>query len=211
MPAASSARRSTTSITGGAPLGRLGRMTRRHVPARTRPTRVDGRRGAAQDDRRPGQLGQPDRAVAGLQSGRPIALVGPFVLLVDDDQAQLREWRQDRQPRPDQDVDRAGPNPPPLVGPFAFAEARMEEPDPGIEIGPQAVHDRQGQGDLGNEQQDRPAKLEGGRDRLDVDGRLAAAGHAVEEEWRGIAPLDRRPDQADGLDLGRGEGRRGGA
>ena len=38
--------------------------------------RLDRRRGAAQDDRGTGQLGQPDRAVAGLQARRPVALVG---------------------------------------------------------------------------------------------------------------------------------------
>ena len=97
------------------------------------------------------------------------------------------ERRDDRQPRPDDDVDVAGADPPPFVGPLAVAETRMEQRDPRVEVRPQPIDERQRQGDLGDEDEGRPAGFERRRDRLDVDRRLAAAGDAVEEERPRIA------------------------
>ena len=82
-------------------------------------------------------------------------------------------------------------NPAPLVGPLAGAQARVEQGDPGVEVGPQPVDERQRQGDLGHEDEDRPAELQAGRDRLDVDRRLAAAGDPVEEQRRRVAVGER--------------------
>ena len=98
----------------------------------------------------------------------------------------------DRQPRPDDDVDVARPDPPPLVGPLALAEARVDERDPGVEVRAQPVDQRHRQGDLGDQHERRPAGVERGRDRLDIDGGLAAAGHAVEQERARVARRDRR-------------------
>ena len=88
---------------------------------------------------------------------------------------------------PDDDVDVAGPDPPPLVGPLAVAEPRVDERDAGVEVGPQPVDERQGEGDLGDEHERRPTGLERRRDGLDVDRRLAAAGHAVEQQRPRVA------------------------
>ena len=70
--------------TGGAPVGRVGRTTRRYAPVAGPPDALDRRRRAAEDDRRAGQLAEADRGVAGLEPRRPVALVGGVVLLVDD-------------------------------------------------------------------------------------------------------------------------------
>ena len=148
-------------MTGGAPLGRLGRTTRRQAPARTRPTVSTAGVALPRTTAAPASSASRIAAVAGLQARRPVALVGPLVLLVDDDQAELGERRQDGQAGADDDVDRAGPDPPPLVGPFAVTQPGVEQGDPGIEVRSQAVDDRQGQGDLGHEQEDRPAELQG--------------------------------------------------
>ncbi len=132
------------------------------------------------------------------------------MLLVDDHQAQVGERGEDGQAGPDDEVDRARSDPAPLIGSFAGAQPGMEEGDPGIEVGPQAIDDRQGEGDLGDEQEDRATQLEAGRDRLDVDGGLAAAGDPVKEQRRWIALDERLPDPGDRGRLGLGQRRRGG-
>ena len=63
----------------------------------------------------------------------------------------------DREPRPDDDVSLARPDPAPLVGALAVTETGMDERDPRIEIRPQAVDERQCEGDLGNEDERRAA------------------------------------------------------
>ena len=91
---------------------------------------LDGRRRGPEDDCRSCQPAEPDRHVACLEPWRSVALVRRVVLFVDDDQPDVGEWRDDREPRPDDDVDIAGPDPAPLVGPFALAEAGVDESDP---------------------------------------------------------------------------------
>ena len=116
------------------------------------------------------------------------------MLLVDDDDPDVGQRRADGQPRPDDDVDVAAPDAPPLVGPLAVAQPGVDERDPGVEVRPQPVDERQGEGDLRDEDEGRPARLQRGGDGLDVDGRLAAAGHAIEQQRPRVARRDgRRP------------------
>ena len=98
------------------------------------------------------------------------------MLLVDDDEPDVGQRREDGQPRADDEVHVARPDPPPLVGPLARPDGRVDQRDPGVEVGPQPVDERQRQRDLGHQHERRPAGIETGGDRLDVDGRLAAAG-----------------------------------
>ena len=175
------------------------------------PDRFDGRRGAPEDDRSAGQPAKRDGRVARLEPRRAVALVGALVLLVDDDQADVGHGREDRQPRAGHDVDRAGPDAAPFVGPLTDAQARMHERHGRVEVRPQAVDERQGQGDLRHEDEHGPAGLEAGRDRLDVDRGLAGAGHAVEQDRRGIAIGDRPADRGHRLRLCGREGRAGGS
>ena len=109
------------------------------------------------------------------------------MLLVDHDHADVRQRRDDRQPGADDDVDLARPDPPPLVGPLAVAQTRMDERDPRVEVRPQPIHQRQGQRDLRDEHERRPARLQRCRDGLHVDRGLAAAGHPIEEQRARIA------------------------
>ena len=125
------------------------------------------------------------------------------MLLVDDDQADVGQRGEDRQPRADDDVHVAGPDPPPFVGPLALAEPGMEQRDPRVEVGPQPIDQRQRQRDLRDEDQRRTAGFERRRDGLDVDRGLAAAGDAVEQERPRVAGGDGGPDPVDGLGLGR--------
>ena len=125
------------------------------------------------------------------------------MLLVDDDEPDVGQRRDDGQPRPDDDVHVARPDAPPLVGALAVAEARVDERDPRVEVRPQPVDERQRQRDLGDQDERRPAGLERRGDRLDVDRGLAAAGHAVEQERARIAgPAIAATDLPDGLGLG---------
>ena len=166
------------------------------------PDAVDGGRGRAEHDRGTGQLAQPDRHVARLEPRCPVALVRGIVLLVDDDEPDIGQRSDDGQPRPDDDVHVTRPNAPPLVGALAVAEARVDQRDPGIQVRPQPVDEREGQGDLGDQHEGRPARLERGRDRLHVDRGLAATGHPVEQERTWIPGPDRGDDQPDRLRLG---------
>ena len=123
------------------------------------------------------------------------------MFLVDDDETDVGERREDRQSRPDDDVRLARPDAAPLVGPLSLAEARVDERDPSVEVRPKAVDQRQGKGDLGNEDESRATRLERRCDGLDVDGRLSATGHAVEHERARVAGRDGRPDSLDRVGL----------
>ena len=82
--------------------------------------------------------------------------------------------------------------------------------DPRVEVGPQPVDEREGEGDLRHEHERRPSGLERRGDRLDVDRGLATAGHAVEQERARVAGGDRGHDPGDRLGLGGQEVARGG-
>ena len=132
------------------------------------------------------------------------------MFLVDDDHPDVGQRRDDRQARPDHDVDVTGTDPAPFVGALPFPEAGMDQRHPRIEVGPQPVDQRQGEGDLRHEHERRPSGLEGCRDRLDVDRGLATTRHAVEQERARVAGGDRGHDPGDRLGLGGQEVARGG-
>ncbi len=108
----------------------------------------------------------------------------------------IGQWRHDGQPGPDDDVDLAAPDAAPLVGTLAIAETGVDERDARIEIRPQPIDDRQGEGDLGHEHECRPTGRERRGDGLDVDRGLATTGHAVQEE-RARVPCRRSPGRRD--------------
>ncbi len=158
---------------------------------------VHGGRRRSQDTGGPRCGRQAHRDVAGLQPGRPVALVGGVVLLVDDHDADIGQRGHDGQPGAHDDVDVTGANAPPLIGPFAIAESRVDEREAHIQVRPDPIHQRQRHRDLRYQDEDRPAALQAGDDRFDVDRGLAAAGHAVEQEWRGVPGVQGRDDRRD--------------
>jgi hypothetical protein len=101
-----------------------------------------------------------DGGVPRLQSRRAVALVGGVVFLVDDHEADITEWRRNRQAGAHDDVHVAGPDPAPLVGTFAVAQPRVDEGDPDVQVAPQPIDQRHGQGDLRDQQQRGPAHFE---------------------------------------------------
>jgi len=81
-------------------------------------------RGAAENDGRAGEGGQGDGRVAGVVVGwrhRWRLLVAGVVLLVDDDDAQVGQRREEGAARTDGDVEKALSRPPPGVISFAVA------------------------------------------------------------------------------------------
>jgi hypothetical protein len=133
------------------------------------------------------------------------------VFLVDDDHPHIGQRRDDGQTRPDDDVDVARSDPAPFVGALTFAEPRMDEGDPRIEVGPQPVDEREGEGDLRHQDERRASRLERRGDRLDVDRCLAAARHPIEQQRARVTGGDRGHDPVDRLGLGRQEVAGGGS
>ena len=123
------------------------------------------------------------------------------MLLVDDHDADIGQRRDDRQPCAHDDVDVAGPDPSPFVCPLAVTQTGVDQRHAGIEVGAQPVDEWHRHRDLGDQDQRRSARLERRRDRLDVDGRLAAAGDAIEEERARRTGFDGVCDPPDGLRL----------
>ena len=119
------------------------------------------------------------------------------MFLVDDHEADVCHRRRCREARADDDVHRPGPDPPPFVRPLAVAEPRVQHGDLDADLGAEAVDERNRERDLGDEDEGRPTGGERRRDGLDVHGRPAATGHAVEEERRGVPRGHRRPDDGD--------------
>ena len=203
LPAASSARRSTTSTRGGAPLGRSGRTDVAIAALPDAAHALHGRRRAAEDDRGAGQAGERQRGVAGLQAGRPVALVGRVVLFVDDDQADVGEWRGRRHARPHDHVHTAGTNAPPLVGALALAQPGMQDRYLRVQLDSQPINERRRERDLRHEDERGPAGGDRLGDRFGIDGGLARARDALEQERRRVAGPDGGQDRRQRLRLGR--------
>ena len=125
--------------------------------------------------RRAGQIdgtglgGAPAGDRPGVVAGIPLLLVGGVVLLVDDDQAEVAERREDRRAGTDTDPGGPGTQSSPLVEPLALREPGVEHGDAVAEPGRDPADRLRGEADLGDEQ-DRAAapvqrRLDRGRDR----------------------------------------------
>ena len=88
------------------------------------PDAVDGRGRRTEDDGGAGLPGELECGVASLQARGPVALVGGVVLLVDDDEADVGQRRQDRQARARR---RCPPSPP---GSVAIRRRARRHPGP---------------------------------------------------------------------------------
>ncbi len=106
------------------------------------------RRRAGQDDRRRRQPAELDGHVPRLEAWRPIRLVGRVVLLVDDDDPEVGDRRQEGGPGADDDAHAVLPDPPPLVGSLTFAEAGVQHGHVLGRLGAQPVQQGRGKGDL---------------------------------------------------------------
>ena len=120
------------------------------------------------------------------------------MLLVDHDEAEVLQRREHRRARADHDLHAARADVLPLVVPLARREMAVQHGHarllPG-KAGAKALHRLRRQRDLRHQHQRGAARRHHLRDRLQIDLRLAAAGHAVQQDH---ARLQRRPFVDDG-------------
>jgi hypothetical protein len=152
--------------------------------------RCRGRRGA-------GQLAERDRGVAGLEARRPVGLVGRVMLLVDHDETDARPAER---PRP-AGADTTSTSPLRIrrhsSARSAVPQPRVDERDTHLEIGPEPVHERQGEHDLGHETRG-PAALQG----------MPRSRPRRSRSCRAVTPSRRIGPRVAGRDRRRGRGRR---
>ena len=104
------------------------------------------------------------------------------MLLVDDDQAEVAQRREDGRAGADADARLAAAQAPPFVVALAVGEGRVQDGEAVAEPRPEARHRLRRQADLGDED-DRPLAARQRRlDRGQVDLGLARAGDAVQEQ-----------------------------
>ena len=115
-------------------------------------------------------------------------LVGPVVLLVDDDQAERAHRREHRAARPDGDAGTAVLQPPPLPEPLRRRQTGVNHGDQVSEGGGEGGDHLVGQADLGNQVDHRAAFGQGAARRLQEHRRLAGAGHPEEVGGAGRLP-----------------------
>ncbi len=153
------------------------------------------RRAAVDDDR------ALERAALGRDRARVVArirvlLVGRVVLLVDADEPEPLDRREDRRARADDDAGLPGRDPLALVAALRLRQARMEHRHAVSEPSAEARRGLRRQRDLGDEDD----RAEPARERLlagaEVDLRLAAPGRPVEEQVCGRRRARRRSARA---------------
>ena len=182
-PALSMARRSTISTRAQALRADATREEEPLVLAAQRVrVRLHGGCGGAQHHRAGLEARAHHRDVASVVPRALVLLVGPVVLLVDDDEPQVRNRREHRGAGADDDPRVALPHAPPLVVPLPRRELAVQHRHRPPEARARRAHEHRRQADLGHEDDRPPAPREGRLDGAEVDLRLPAARHAVEEE-----------------------------
>ncbi len=127
--------------------------------------------------------------------------------LVEDDEAEPRERREDRRARAHDRVHVSAARALPFGGPLAVGQAAVEERDPVAEARHEPAHERRRERDLGHEEDPAPACLPGGLQRGEVHLGLAAPGDAVEKELLRGSRADARGDRVDRRRAARTSGR----
>jgi hypothetical protein len=111
--------------------------------------------------------------------------------LVDDDQAEIGVRKEQRGAGADDDPRLAMGDRPPGAAALRLAKARMPGDRFLAEAGGEALQERLGQCDFGEQDQDLPSVPKRLRDRFEIGLGLARAGHAVEQEGGEVAGADR--------------------
>src|ERR1700693_1229044 len=149
------------------------------------------RRRRAAQNQRPFQQPHPfARYVDSVVPWNGVLLVTALVRLVDDQQAQVLERREDRAARADDDVDLPALRGVPRVESLALRKPRVQHGDALAERALETARGLGGQRNLRNEDDRSPAFRNRSRDRPDVYERLAATGDALQEKFREATALD---------------------
>ena len=153
-------------------------------------------RGTAEDGAGAPQAGQVEGGVAGMVARRGLELlVAVVVLLVDDNELQVVERQEDGTAGAEQHLVGAAQGPLPHLGALARAETRMVDAYAVAEVSAQAVDNLRRQGYLRQQEQGLVAFADHLVYQFDIHLRLAAGGHAVEQEsagrglWRSVLPF----------------------
>ena len=156
------------------------------------------RRGGADQQPRAGAAGALGGDRAGVVARVALVLEGRVVLLVDDDQPEVGDRREDGGARADGDPRLAGAQAPPLVVALALAERGVQQRDGVAEARLEAPDGLRRERDLRHEHDHALAALQRRGGGAQVDLGLARAGHAVQQMRsaaldRGDAPPPGRP------------------
>jgi hypothetical protein len=123
------------------------------------------------------------------------------VLLVDDQQPEVRHRREHRRAGPHDHARLALPDAPPLVVPLTRRQLAVEDGDDGPEARPRGPHQKRRERDLRHEDQDAAAGIERPFGGPEVHLGLAAARDTVHEEGREAAARNRGQDRREGRRL----------
>ena len=151
---------------------------------------LDRRRRRGEDDRDVLELAAHHRDVAGVILDAFLLLEARLMRLVDDDQAEVGIGQEQRRARADHDPRLAAGDRAPGAAALRLAQARMPGDRLAAEARGEALEERLGQRDLGEQDERLPALAERLGDRLEIDFGLARSGDAVEQH-RGEALADR--------------------
>jgi hypothetical protein len=139
------------------------------------------RRRRPEHHQRTGLLAAHNRKIASVVSRALVLLVRGIVLLVYDNQAELRQRREDGGPRPDDRVDVAAADPLPLVVALAGREAAVLNSNPVAEAVTKRGTHGGGEGNFRHKHQDAAAQAAHVGGEAEVDLGFPAAGDAVQE------------------------------
>ncbi len=109
-------------------------------------------------------------------------LVAAVVLLVEDDEADVRQRREQRRTRADHHLNQPFAGAPPGVVAFAFAQAAVDDGDLFGESSSDTANGLRGQRDFRHAEDGLPSLCQRQFDGAEVEFGLAAAGDAVKEE-----------------------------
>ena len=127
------------------------------------------------------------------------------MFLIDDDDTRIGERRQHRQPRAYDDARLALANTAPLIGPLALRQTTVQNRDLDRQVVSQALEQRQGQGDLGHEDNATPADRQRRAQCFGVDSCFAAGSGALDQQHGVVAAADQGADSLDDRGLRRAE------
>ncbi len=119
--------------------------------------------------------------IARVVARRALGLIGVLLLLVDDEQTKLLHGCKDRAARADDDARETRTDALPLVIALRERQTAVQDGDRVAEIGGKCLDHLRRQRDLRHEQDRALPRCERLRDQVQIDERLAAAGHAEEQ------------------------------
>ena len=143
---------------------------------------LGGRGRGAEDHGRSLELAAHDRHVPRRVARRLRLLVARLVFLVDDDEPEVPERREECRPRPYRDLHLAVVDPVPLVEPFPVRQAAVQDAEFVAEPGPEAAHGLRRQRNLRHQHDRGLPECKRHRDGLKVHLGFSGVGHAEQQQ-----------------------------